>query len=252
MSSATLEKLQAASGLAFSSFLGLHLANAWLAAPLGQVAYDEVQAVLRRWYQLPLFAEPLVVFLPLGVHAVTSAALVYRRLQRAKELSSADASPTTAPRAPWHLTLHRYSGYLAAALVGGHVLATRGPSWFLGHLPADFSTVAFTMEGLLAPLFYPYYVIFSSAAAYHALYGTSQALRVLLPAEWTYKSRFAWVRSLFRVEKKHVFNTLIVMSTALSIVAASAFAGFLFPILDKERFAEHRQLYARFVPSFLL
>jgi hypothetical protein len=63
---------------------------------------------------------------------------------------------------------------VAAALVGGHVLATRGPSWFLGHLPADFSTVAFTMEGLLAPLFYPYYVIFSSAAAYHALYGTSQ------------------------------------------------------------------------------
>jgi hypothetical protein len=110
VSSATLEKLQAASGLAFSSFLGLHLANAWLAAPLGQVAYDEVQAVLRRWYQLPLFAEPLVVFLPLGVHAVTSAALVYRRRQRAKALASADTSPTAAPRAPWHLTLHRYSG----------------------------------------------------------------------------------------------------------------------------------------------
>ncbi len=41
---------------------------------------------------------------------------------------------------------------------------------------------------------------------------------MLLPAEWTYKNRSAWVRSLFRVEKKHVFNALVVTSTALSIV----------------------------------
>jgi hypothetical protein len=44
------------------------------------------------------------------------------------------------------------------------------------------------------------------------------ALRVLLPAEWTYRNRFAWVRSLFRVEKKHVFNALVVTSTLLSIL----------------------------------
>jgi succinate dehydrogenase/fumarate reductase cytochrome b subunit len=107
-SSAVLEKVQAASGLAFSGFLGLHLANAWLAAPLGQVAYDEVQAVLRRWYQVPVLAEPLVVFLPLVVHAVTAVVLVNRRLQR--ELAASESGTVVTSRTPWHLTLHRFTG----------------------------------------------------------------------------------------------------------------------------------------------
>jgi hypothetical protein len=60
-------------------------------------------------------------------------------------------------------------------MVGGHVLATRGPTWFLGHLPADFSSVAFSMDGLrLAAPFFVYYVVFPSAAAYHSLYGVTQ------------------------------------------------------------------------------
>lgn len=137
-------------------------------------------------------------------------------------------------------------------MIIGHVSATRGPSWLLGRLPADFSSVSFTMDGPLAPLFYPYYIAFQSAAAYHALYGISQgtlptslracftlmgrvapymcscsrhgvvcsnaALRVLLPADWTYKNRMACVRSMFRVEKKHVFNATVVTTTLLSIL----------------------------------
>lgn len=61
--------------------------------------------------------------------------------------------------------------YVAAAMVVGHVLATRGPTWWAGHAPADFSTIAFTMAGPLGPLYFLYYIVFPSAAAYHSLYG---------------------------------------------------------------------------------
>jgi len=105
----TLQKIQAGSGLAFSFFLGLHLANEWL-APLGQVAYDEIQAIFRDYYQSPRYAEPTFVLLPLVVHALASWLLVYRRWQKAsaKKVSDSVATPRASP--PWHLQLHRYTG----------------------------------------------------------------------------------------------------------------------------------------------
>jgi len=87
-------------------------------------------------------------------------------------------------------------------------------------------------------------------------------LRRLLPASWTYASGSARVRSLFRIEKGPTFNSLVVATTVLSVLvrakdclvgwlektthfylccvcmqAAATFAGLLFPITDKERYA---------------
>jgi hypothetical protein len=45
-------RIQAASGLVFAAFAGLHLLNQWL-APLGPAVYDGFQAAARRVYQQP-------------------------------------------------------------------------------------------------------------------------------------------------------------------------------------------------------
>lgn len=111
--------MQAASGLAFSAFVGLHLANAWL-APLGQVAYDEVQAVLRHAYQggsppvsaSSLAVESAVVLVPLLAHALSSAALVYDRRRRSSAQRPPAPDQPPSPSLPWHLVLHRYTGYV--------------------------------------------------------------------------------------------------------------------------------------------
>ena len=61
------------------------------------------------------------------------------------------------------------TGLYLLMVIGGHVLATRGPSLFYGFHP-EFAGGAFSLWWL-PMLFYPYYVLFALCAIYHGSNG---------------------------------------------------------------------------------
>jgi succinate dehydrogenase/fumarate reductase cytochrome b subunit len=159
-----LLRAQSLSGVAFSLFLLLHLANQGVAA-LGADRYDQAQCALRRGYQsAPL--ELGLVLAPLLVHVTTA---VMRLLDRRRR-----RVPTPVSRAS---RLHRLSGIVLLVFFAGHVAATRGASLIYGVYPG-FAGVAFTLRWVPA-YFWPYYLVFGVAGAYHLVYGLGVALPIL-------------------------------------------------------------------------
>lgn len=250
-----LRKVQAGSGLAFSTFLSFHLSNALL-APLGPLAYDGVMAVGRIVYQHPL-VEPLLIVGSLTLHVSSSALLLARRYRRSRTSSVAldtsegkeeDSSiSTTRVKVPLHLTLHRYTGYVLMAFVGAHALATRAPNLFLGGEPTDFAFIAYSLEVIGKP-FFVYYVVFASSAAYHLSYGFFQALKVFFPRQ-TIQSKEAWIRRLFKVEKGNAFNVSMI-GIAVGIIAAVAAFNQCFFTVDKVRYPEYNRFVDWTLSSF--
>ena len=151
-----LKQLQAGTGLLFAVFVAAHLANTWLAA-LGPGAYDGVQAALRGVYQLmPVEALLLAALL---VHIVVGIMRIVSEPKRTLTLRS---------------KLHRYAGFFLMLVIGGHVLAVRGPSWFFDVYPG-FAGLAFSID-FLPGYFYPYYFLLGMAGFYHALNGAGIAV----------------------------------------------------------------------------
>jgi succinate dehydrogenase/fumarate reductase cytochrome b subunit len=150
-----LKKIQAVTGLVFAGFLALHLTNTWLAA-LGSGAYDGVQAWLRVLYQFaPVEA---LLLAALMVHIATG---VMRIVQEPKRNLTLRAR------------LHRYAGFFLVAVIGGHILAVRGASWFYDVYPG-FQGLAFSVDA--APgFFYPYYFLLALAGLYHGMNGVGIA-----------------------------------------------------------------------------
>lgn len=105
----TLAVLQAGSGLAFSSFLALHLTNA-LFAHGGDMAYDGVLDVFRYFYQNK-FTEPVLIFGSLGLHIFSSSFRFYRRWKR-RRAAGKKSEGAKQPSLPWNVVLHRYSGHV--------------------------------------------------------------------------------------------------------------------------------------------
>jgi succinate dehydrogenase/fumarate reductase cytochrome b subunit len=151
-----LKKIQAATGLLFAFFLGLHLINTWLAT-LGPAVYDGLQGTLRNIYQ---FAPLEALFLAsLAVHLVVGVLRIVTEPKR--EMNR---------RARWH----RYAGFFLLVFIGGHIMAVRGSSWFYDVYPG-FAGLAFSIEAVPG-YFYPYYFLLAVAGFYHGLNGASIAL----------------------------------------------------------------------------
>ena len=102
----TLNKIQAASGLAFSTYLALHLTNA-LAANQSQMLYDGVLDVFRVYYHHPVVEYTVIG----GAVVVHVSASVIRMLRRWKRERQQRERGIELPRVPLYVKLHRYSGY---------------------------------------------------------------------------------------------------------------------------------------------
>ena len=122
-----LVRTQALSGLLFSVFLVVHLLNTALAA-LGPQTYDGFQRAARAGYQ---FA-PLEM-LVLGALLVHVGCGVARMAQRRGQPKAPVSAETRA---------HRWSAYFLLTFFVGHIVATRGASFFYGVFPGSFETLA--------------------------------------------------------------------------------------------------------------
>jgi len=213
LSSATLARWQALSGLAFGLFATLHLINALFALG-GPAAFNGLQRRLRLVYQFPLVEVGLLV--ALLVHIVVG--LVRARRRKKGALA----------QMRWPERFHRLSGYLLLLIVFAHAAATRVPSLVAGAHP-EFSGVAFSIEWMPA-FYYPYYALFATAALYHLAYGTQRALAV-----------FGW--KLPRPSRRVGLSALAVGATGI-VLALLAFGGVFFEIPDP---MDHD--YARFYES---
>ena len=210
-------RVQAASGLIFSIFLAVHLANT-MSGSAGPDTFDAFQSNARTFYQNPFF-EFFVVLIPLAVHIAASLVRILRRRRR------------NLPKPPLRLRLHRYSGWFLLAVISGHVSATRGVGFFFD-APAGFG--ALNLSLVFAPyLFVPYYILLGSCGSYHLWNGLGIAARVFgvrLPHTLTRGPGF-WIP---------------VGSAALAIfVAVLSLWGVFFEV-DRELWGEFGRVFAEF------
>lgn len=192
-----LRRLQAISGIVFGAFLATHLVNTWMAA-FSPAAYDGAQALLRVVYQSRLL-EPLI-FGALALHVI--AAVLRKRAGR--------PAPATR-RARWH----RNAGVFLAVFVGGHIVAVRGASAFADVFPG-FAGLSFTLE-YVPGYFYPYYLLFGSAALYHGINGLAIAA-----------ARLGWRVPL----EGRMLAGATLAGTALMLIALLGFGGVLYAVAD--------------------
>ena len=196
-------RIQAASGLAFSLFLALHLANTMF-APGGEDSFNAFQGGARRFYQTVLF-EVLLVAAPLVTHMTASIVRIVRRRRRGRS-----EQPTLRTR------LHRYSGWFLLTVILGHVTATR-----IVPLATDtqvrFGDLNFTTVIYGVP-FAIYYILLGVSGTYHLLNGLTVASRVFgvrWPSEFARGPAF-WVPA----------GALM----ALIAIGVASFAGWFFPV----------------------
>lgn len=178
MTDKTLVKVQAASGGLFMLFLTLHLVNTILAAG-GHELYNGFQAAVRPVYQYPL-VELGLIMAPLTVH-------MWAGFMRWRRRRPAAGTPGL------RIRIHRWAGWFLVLVIGGHIVATRGPSLFFGVYP-EFEGMTFAL--VWQPLiFYPYYILLGLAGLYHGANGVVYALalfQVRVPRPWTAGKRF-WI-----------------------------------------------------------
>ena len=195
-------KAQALSGTLFAVFLFMHLLNQ-MAAVLGARRYDELQGALRHGYQAPVL-ELVLVLGPLVAHVFI--AVVRFWAQRGAE-------PTVVS---WRVRLHRWSGRFLLVVFVGHVLATRGASFFYGVFPG-FAGVAFTFRWVPS-YFWPYYLLLALTGWYHLVHGLSTALPVL------------GVRAASVLHRAAVFNALVGLGGVALIFGVLSLGGVFFDV----------------------
>ncbi len=216
-------RIQAASGLAFSIFLTLHLSNT-MAAPAGEARFNAIQDGVRVYYQTPVL-EILGVALPLLAHITASIVRIVRRRRQ--------GSPG---RPPWRLRLHRITGWLLLAVIGGHVAATRVVP-LIFETPVRFGDLNFTTTFFGIP-FSLYYILLGTAGTYHLTNGLTIAARVFgvsLPRATTHGPGF-WVP---------VGAALVAVTLGVASIS-----GWLFPV-DPASWGPASELIAEFAGSEL-
>ena len=154
-----LTRVQAVTGSLFAIFVFLHLSNVAM-APFGVEIFNDYQSLIRRFYQYPL-VELAVVILPLLLHALAGIGLYFIRRRRKRR-------PGLMKR------LHTWTGVFLLLFIFGHILATRGASYFYD-VRVEFEGLAFSLWFFPA-YFYPYYFLLALAGFYHVTMG----LRTLL------------------------------------------------------------------------
>lgn len=159
-SEAALVKAQAVAGALFFVFLVLHLSNTLLAG-FGAETYNSYQRAVRTIYQHPILELVLVVG-PLIVHIISG---LWLYLLRKK----------------WQINqtlryrVQTWAGLFLVLVVFGHMLATRGISFWYGAFP-EFQGVAFSIWWIPG-YFYPYYFLLFMAGLYHGSMGAATLLR---------------------------------------------------------------------------
>lgn len=164
----TLVRAQAAAGALFFVFLVLHLSNT-VVAVFGADSYNAYQRVIRQIYQHPVL-EVLLVIAPLITHVVAGFWLYILRKKRKSTR-------------PLKYRLQTGAGFFLLLVVFGHMLATRGISYWYGTV-AEFSGVAFSLWWV-PEYFYPYYFLLFMAGLYHGSMGAITLLtraQVLTPS----------------------------------------------------------------------
>ena len=169
LSLSLLSKIQGASGLFFALFLVPHLLNTVVGA-LGEAAYDDFQAALRRIYMDPVFEA--LTLLSIVVHL---AATLGRKMLRRNGASSPNSPspPASGLQASSRQKAHSYSGYVMTFLVGGHVISCR----FDGPSPHAAGVSWVQSQPFIGPLFTLYFVVFAAAGCAHVCIGIPKALR---------------------------------------------------------------------------
>lgn len=216
-----LVQVQAISGLVFSGFLSVHLL-AVMVSPFGAGQYDRLQQATRPLYQHPV-VELLGLLAPLAVHI---AAGILRMRHRPRAF--------TTHGLPWRTKLHRVSGWFLLTFVGGHALATRGPSWWADIWPG-FAGLSFTVSAFPA-YFYPYYMLLGAAGLVHAVYGIGIAGRILGGA--------AWSPTTYR----RIMAAPLAVGVGLIVLGVLSFGGVFYPIDDPEN-NDFARLYRGFLES---
>jgi len=158
--SLTWRRAQALSGILLAGFVGLHLINLPLALIPG--GYDAYQRVMRVLYQSPYFEIPFVIA-PLLVHVACGVRAMARR----------DRTPART----WPARLHRYAAWYLLLVIAGHVLATRGASFFYGIYPESLG-VAFALVWIPV-FFWPYYLLLGVSGVVHLGYGLPRSLSLM-------------------------------------------------------------------------
>ena len=209
-----LVRIQAGSGLVFALFLGLHLANTLL-APLGPETYDGVQRWLRIAYQQPLI-EFGFVLAPFLVHIASGVARARRRPKGKKGKKGKKGMKGKSVR--WQ----RRAGWFLAVVVVMHTIAVRGPSLLYG-VWLGFEGVAYSLQWVPG-YFYPYYLIFGLAAAYHGGAGLVRVFRLFVRRSSGFRHRSAVWRLVGRL--------LLLACGLLLGLALLAFGGQIFAIED--------------------
>lgn len=204
-----LKKVQAAFGLLFATFLAAHLVNTWIAVA-GPGAYNSLQGIVSVAYQALILEA--VILGAVGVH-IGCAVLRWRRERRG--------------RLPWRARLHRYAGIFLMLAIAGHVTAVRILPAIYGTRPG-FEGVAFSLA-FFPGFFYPYYLLFGLAGAYHLLNGAVTAAGrlgwpVALPGRWIYAGAG--------------------VAGVLTATALLAFGGVLFEVADPWQ-SDFARLYRR-------
>ncbi|MFK8046930.1 MAG: hypothetical protein AB8B81_00710 [Halioglobus sp.] len=193
---------QAIAGILFLVFLALHLSNTFLAV-FGPEIYNDYQRAVRQIYQHPLL-ELLLVIGPLITHVI--AGLWLYRIRKSRRL-----------RRALRYRLQSWAGFFLLLVVFGHVLATRGISYWYGVF-AEFEGVSFSLWWVPA-YFYPYYFLLFMAGLYHGSMGLLGVLK-----------RFGFMRGRVR---SNYFPALVTGLGAVgAILVLLAFGGFLFEIDD--------------------
>ena len=111
--------------------------------------------------------------------------------------------------------LHRYAGFFLLAVIGGHILAVRGSSWFYDVFPG-FEGLAFSVDAVPG-YFYPYYFLLAVAGFYHGVNGAGIAA-----------ARLGWFRPL----PTSVLRWSTAGAAGLTVLALGGFGGWFFDVGD--------------------
>jgi hypothetical protein len=143
-----------------------------------------------------------VILGSLGVHIAVSLYRGYSRWRKQQQIAQAKLqSDDTVKKSSVSgrsyitntLSLHRYTGYVfkplnafnthinysyvLVTIIGGHILATRGVSYFHGVYP-DFSFVTLSLKMFPYKSFYIYYAVFGISGLYHLSFGLLQSSKI--------------------------------------------------------------------------
>jgi hypothetical protein len=175
VSSATLKKVSAASGLVFGVFLMMHLFSHY-SLILGMERANNNLRLFRKIYQHPAFEVTLLIAL---MAHMASNTMLYMQRQKINAASKKDGGKE--PAGTLELQYHRYAGYFLSLSIFGHVLATRLAPLYLLDDPSQYDYTFVTHATYLfgKSFFGGYLILMGIAGGWHLIYGTRSAIATL-------------------------------------------------------------------------